>query len=151
MRRNRTKGLVMCVVICFAFILLFLIENSLVPQWTPADSGIPDEEILYCPDKSGAEGKMEFVSSEGTGSITRAALIPANVVGGVAPIYGLVKNCANATWGVDGESIGEILPVWGFNGQGYPLIIEQSERSSIVEKKSQSSPEIGFWCSMNLR
>jgi hypothetical protein len=137
MKHNATKGLISLVIICFAFIVLLWIDNSLVPQWTPADSGIPEEEILYCPDRSGTAGKMEFISSEGTRSITRAALIPANVLGGLAPIYGLVENCTNAAWGLDGESIGEILPVWGFNGQGYPLIIEQNGKIKYCgEKKS---------------
>jgi hypothetical protein len=135
---KRKKIIIVLFIICLILALFLLIYYSLVPRWVPVGSGIPDKEILYCPENSsGTEGNMVFVSSEGTGSVTRTALIPANVVGGVAPIYGLVKNCANAAWGLDGETVGEILPVWGFNGQGYPLIIEQNGKIKYCgEKKS---------------
>jgi hypothetical protein len=119
-------------VFIFSFLLVIaigclIIEKSLSPKFIPDGASIPDKGIVYSSDEvNNPDTRIVFANADGNGIETRSIYVPRRLFEFI-PIYWNVESVGTTiVWGLDGKTIGVLAPVWGFSGQGYPIIVDQN-------------------------
>jgi WD40 repeat protein len=109
------------------------------PRFRPLGSQVPDKEILFTLDVyEDLDDTIGFINSDGTELETRSYEIPVPLFFQKIPLKQYDSFAGRIfTWSLDGQSVGGINPTWGYNRQGYPVVIE-SDGSIVFCEPSES-------------